>query len=92
MEDIASNKFENIFWAPTNKDLENMPPALYNHVCNILPIQHDHYIEPKKIIDQTTYEAASKYKNKLNALPSWMPNFNMFKKGNIPYFTYDREN
>lgn len=91
MEDIASNKFRNVFWAPSNKGLLETVNSVYNRLCTIEPINRHEYIEPKKIINQFTYEASSRYKNNLNTVPSWMPFYKPWKNGQIPYFTYERE-
>ena len=91
LEDIASNKFENVFWAPNHKSLTESAGSVHSRLCTIKPIEHQHYIAPKKIVNQFTYEASSRYKNNLNTIPSWMPDYKLWKNGQIPYFTYERE-
>jgi len=90
MEDIASNKFENVFWTPSNKALLEITGALRTRLCTIRPMERHQYIPPNKIINQVTYEASSRYKNNLNTIPSWLPDYKLWRNGQIPYFTYER--
>ena len=90
MEDIAVGMYDNVFWTPSNSELLSAVDPVYNRLCSIEPRGKHELEKPVPIIDRTTYEAASRYKNKLNSIPSWMPGFKQWKNGQIPFFTYRR--
>ena len=46
---------------------------------------------PRPIINKFVWQAASKYKNKFNKLPSWVPGYSAWKAGEKFPFVYERE-
>ena len=90
MEDIANGVTSNVFTAVDSAALSGMTDDLFNGICGLGRMT----VEPramKKIVNQFIYEAASKFKNQFSAIPNWLPNYQLWKKGKIPYFTYERK-
>ena len=80
----------NVFTASSSAALESLSTDIFDGLCAVARTA----ISPKQmqeIVNKFIYEAASKYKNKFNSIPNWIPNYQLWKKGRIPFFTYTRK-
>ena len=95
MEEIANGVTNNVFTAGSNAALQSLSTDIFDALCSIGRSGGSQGLknwEVKDIVNRFIYEAASKYKNKFTDIPNWLPNYQAWKKGDIPFFTYDRKN
>lgn len=92
LEEIANGVTSNVFTAGSSAALASLQTDIFDAICSGgQRIDSPEWVV-KDIVNRFIYEAASKYKNKFSAIPNWIPDFALWKDGQIPFFSYKRKN
>lgn len=92
LEDIANGVTSNVFTAGSNEALAALTEDIFDNVCGqTRSVTSSIDWSPKEIINMFVFQAGSKYKNKFGTIPTWFPNYQAWKDGEVQYFTYDRK-
>ena len=93
LEDIANGVSSNVFTAGSNAALAALELDIFDAVCAQARSGPSFEVfQSGEIINLFVYQAASKYKNKFNTIPTWFPGYQAWQKGELEYFTYKRKN
>ena len=92
MEDIANGVSSNVFTAGSNAALQGLQTDLFNSICSqARSTTESIHWSPKEIVNMFVFQAGSKYKNKFGEIPTWFPNYQAWKNGEIQHFYYERK-
>lgn len=91
LEDIAAGDSNNVFTAVDQSTLDALKDQLFSTLCGVTSRRLISTWSPRPIINKFVWQAASKYKNKFNSLPSWVPGYSAWKAGEKFPFVYERE-
>jgi hypothetical protein len=89
MNTIANGETSNIFTGNTNT-LDALAEDIVEKICSSNRRTTTKKWKPTRIVKKYVWEAASKYINKMNDIPSWMPKYKLWKAGKIEHFEFER--
>ena len=91
LEDIANGVSSNVFTAGSNDALASLSTDVFDSICSqARSLDVTINWSPKEIVNMFVYQAGSKYKNKFGDIPTWFPNYDQWKSGDLEFFTYER--